>query len=606
MPKRLLRTLKESKLRPATRRDLPLLTMSVIGRAYHIMMKDYTGFSYSAVGAIGDEKGFYSLFNEQEIIDGTERLSAKGISKVFKVLKKADSNFEKYLSDAKKANSLCKTEEKLFATIDLYPDFMVSLAVYNCFWRYFGNEESKGIFSAEDVKKISTQRQKIAEEYPKIEERILHLANSLEKESSIPFSVVRFLTLSEAKEFIKKKNKRKGLLASGTKRKKNYFYLMKNGKEIVLEKDDEINKIRRSIFSPFEGYIKYIERKNSFLVFSASQFAHTKLLKKATGFGYSSLLFTYKQNSGTFYYLEKEKLLAQNHFSKMILKNDTKLKALCEKSRKEADKMKRLIFDFDNSDESVNMHSASEIIDSFVKILFHTTIFPFVALYGAELAQQKSCSSKTKELVADMESLRNSGEYPKFVSVVLRPYVLKAAKKLNTTEENAFLLTFGELKSLLDENKSVNMSETLKRNTGCICMGDFDKTPFTINYDQSLFSSLDNQNENATKEIIGKPAFPGIARGKVRIVNTISDLKSFKEGEILVSISTNPSLMPSLSAAAAIVTDEGGIMCHAAIIARELKKPCIIGTKIATRVLKNGMLVEVDANKGTVRILEKV
>jgi pyruvate,water dikinase len=52
------------------------------------------------------------------------------------------------------------------------------------------------------------------------------------------------------------------------------------------------------------------------------------------------------------------------------------------------------------------------------------------------------------------------------------------------------------------------------------------------------------------------------------------------------------------------VTDEGGVTCHAAIVAREMKKPCIIGTKIATKVLKDGDLVEVDANKGVVKILK--
>jgi pyruvate,water dikinase len=56
--------------------------------------------------------------------------------------------------------------------------------------------------------------------------------------------------------------------------------------------------------------------------------------------------------------------------------------------------------------------------------------------------------------------------------------------------------------------------------------------------------------------------------------------------------------------AAAFVTDEGGLTCHAAIVAREMKKPCIIGTKIATKVLKDGDMVEVDANKGIVKILK--
>jgi len=63
--------------------------------------------------------------------------------------------------------------------------------------------------------------------------------------------------------------------------------------------------------------------------------------------------------------------------------------------------------------------------------------------------------------------------------------------------------------------------------------------------------------------------------------------------------------MPAIKKASAIVTNVGGITCHAAIVSRELKIPCIIGTKIATKVLKDGDLVEVDAQKGIVKILKR-
>ena len=67
---------------------------------------------------------------------------------------------------------------------------------------------------------------------------------------------------------------------------------------------------------------------------------------------------------------------------------------------------------------------------------------------------------------------------------------------------------------------------------------------------------------------------------------------------------TRPEYLPAMKKAAAFITDEGGITCHAAIIAREMKKPCIIGTKIATQVLKDGDMVEVKANHGLVIILK--
>ena len=73
------------------------------------------------------------------------------------------------------------------------------------------------------------------------------------------------------------------------------------------------------------------------------------------------------------------------------------------------------------------------------------------------------------------------------------------------------------------------------------------------------------------------------------------------EGDILVSVATTPSIIMAMKKAAAFVTDEGGLTCHAAIVAREMKKPCVIGTKIATKVFKDGDVVEVDAERGIVR-----
>jgi pyruvate,water dikinase len=66
---------------------------------------------------------------------------------------------------------------------------------------------------------------------------------------------------------------------------------------------------------------------------------------------------------------------------------------------------------------------------------------------------------------------------------------------------------------------------------------------------------------------------------------------------------TTPDYVSSMKVAGAIVTNEGGLLCHAAIISRELGKPCVIGTKIATQVLKDGDMVEVDADNGVVRII---
>ncbi len=104
--------------------------------------------------------------------------------------------------------------------------------------------------------------------------------------------------------------------------------------------------------------------------------------------------------------------------------------------------------------------------------------------------------------------------------------------------------------------------------------------------------------------INGTIASPGIAKGVVKVVASYDDIDLVEGGQVLVTEMTMPSFLPAMKRAVAFITDEGGVTCHAAIIAREMKKPCIIGTKIATQVLKDGDMVEVDANKGVVRILK--
>ena len=78
-------------------------------------------------------------------------------------------------------------------------------------------------------------------------------------------------------------------------------------------------------------------------------------------------------------------------------------------------------------------------------------------------------------------------------------------------------------------------------------------------------------------------------------------MSKMEYGDILVAWATNPAIVPAMKKAAAIVTNEGGLTCHAAIVSRELNIPCIVGTKIATEVLKDGDIVEVDADNGIVK-----
>lgn len=116
---------------------------------------------------------------------------------------------------------------------------------------------------------------------------------------------------------------------------------------------------------------------------------------------------------------------------------------------------------------------------------------------------------------------------------------------------------------------------------------------------------IDLDGPRDVTELKGQIAQGGVKRGTVRLLKSSSYDGEFQDGDILVSGMTTPDFIMFMKRAGAIITDEGGITCHAAIVSRELGKPCIIGTKIATKVLKDGDVVEVDAEKGVVSVLSR-
>ncbi|MBP7715666.1 MAG: phosphoenolpyruvate synthase [Methanoregulaceae archaeon] len=96
----------------------------------------------------------------------------------------------------------------------------------------------------------------------------------------------------------------------------------------------------------------------------------------------------------------------------------------------------------------------------------------------------------------------------------------------------------------------------------------------------------------------GQGASPGVATGRVVVIRDVKDTGSVKAGDILVTKMTNPDMVPAMQKVAAIVTDEGGMTCHAAIVSRELGTPAVVGTRNATSILKPGQLITVDGEKG--------
>ncbi len=183
-------------------------------------------------------------------------------------------------------------------------------------------------------------------------------------------------------------------------------------------------------------------------------------------------------------------------------------------------------------------------------------------------------------------------------------YILKEiGKRLNLSLMEIRFMLPEEIKKALLINK-VNRKEVKERKKFCVYYAEKGKDIIFIGEKAKKLAKTTERKVGEMIEIEGQTGCVGRATGIVKLIFRPKDMAKMQKGDILVSIATDPDIVPAMKKAAAIVTEQGGVTSHAAIVSREMNIPCIIGTKIATKVLKDGDKVEVDANKGVVRKLK--
>jgi phosphoenolpyruvate synthase/pyruvate phosphate dikinase len=181
----------------------------------------------------------------------------------------------------------------------------------------------------------------------------------------------------------------------------------------------------------------------------------------------------------------------------------------------------------------------------------------------------------------------------------------EVSKRLGLADEDLFYLFYDEIPRSLAAGRA-DKKTISERKSGYVLYSLYGETRFDEN--KELIKSLhelDRAQATGADEIKGAIAFKGKVTGVVKLVMRTEDARKVNDGDILVSSMTKPDYIVAMQKAVGFVTDEGGITCHAAIISREMRKPCIIGTKIATQVLKDGDLIEVDADKGIVKVVKR-
>jgi phosphohistidine swiveling domain-containing protein len=178
--------------------------------------------------------------------------------------------------------------------------------------------------------------------------------------------------------------------------------------------------------------------------------------------------------------------------------------------------------------------------------------------------------------------------------------LMEIAKQENVPIEHMRFITIDELVSGSIQDPKNELKDRYENGFMIYYNGRHDGGYLKGKAAQDKIDSIKSEEqEEGVKTLKGRGTYAGKVVGKVKLVPT-ADTVTPDEPFILVTGMTMPDFIHHMHKCAAIVTDEGSIACHAAILSRELKKPCIVGTKFATKMLKDGDIVEVDANTGIV------
>ncbi len=260
-------------------------------------------------------------------------------------------------------------------------------------------------------------------------------------------------------------------------------------------------------------------------------------------------------------------------------------------------------------DQDEKDFSLQTILDFFS---FYQNLFPtaYVGMDPIDFTQELSAEEK-KEFSDGAEKIRHRAEviYKRGEMEFIPRYLnwFSSTYALDCSAELLQYIVFTEMKDFIEKGTALPLLQELEERKRSFYvhqypMGKIEFCSGVLADKKIQEKGFFEKNIDQTQDFVkGQVGYAGMVRGRVCIVKSRAHMSKFQENDIIVSEMTDPSYLPIMKRAMAFVTDEGGMLCHAAIVARELKKPCVIGTKIATHVFKDGDMIEVDANQGIVR-----
>lgn len=324
--------------------------------------------------------------------------------------------------------------------------------------------------------------------------------------------------------------------------------------------------------------------------------------KKVFKRNYPTFLTVREGNSFT-HYIEKE---TGEEMTSFILAETRKNREFMGKILEIAGQKYKELIKFcetlNKNESSLTNSQIAEILKEYFRLYKEPYPYFMITVYGGifEREAEKKDSEEAKEITEIMIKLRYFGrENWNKAHELTRRLFAETARRLNLSIENLKFLKPAEIIGLLNK-KNLNTNETIKQRQKCYFFHKNGK--FELKENQTF--KIEQEITPETNEITGRGTFHAKITGKARIINNKGDLEKVNQGDIIVLRMTTPDLVcEAMKKAAAIITDEGGITCHAAVVSREFNIPALIGTRFATKIFKDNDKIEVDTEKGIARKL---
>lgn len=345
--------------------------------------------------------------------------------------------------------------------------------------------------------------------------------------------------------------------------------------------------------SKFE-WTKYLTREYSFLYISYATDCY-RLMPKLVGATIKFDLAHGQNDLVTLYGIGSDFERCYNEINKGLLEDKNKGIRLAEEYNKLSQQYYFLVKQIENVHDLGKLKEFLLKLDTtFLDLLCYYLYFVYLG-YGGERPAIKLFLDKNKET---FEKIRNSG-----IDTHMDKGFPRLFGKFNTKFTKLIqYLSRQELLNLLND-KNIDLQNVENRRTEYLLVT---KNSLTTEYPPSqikdvLTKEIGHTNNTAANELAGRVAYNGLIRGIVKIILTEKDYSKIQNGDIVVTPMTKPAIAPFLKKAKGIITNDGGALCHASIISREMKIPCLVGTIHATEVFKDGDLVELDTTKKIAR-----